>query len=141
MPRATGPVERAVRAKIPSGARLATPVQGRPFTVARLDDRGIVLLLGAQEAWTLLKWDCLEGILPFLAGKGWVVIGSRYETEGDPNTLDGYLKNWLKRATAGWVAVVLDRAGLVEIDRTRPARLRLTTTHVQPARPMHEPGR
>ena len=120
-----GQVQRAIRAAVPSGARLSTPARGAPFVVARVDDRGIVLLLGEQQAWTPLTWDCLEGIVPFLAGKGWVEIGSRYETRVDPNTLDGYLKGCLKRATAGWVAAVLERSGLVEIDRRRPARVRL----------------
>jgi hypothetical protein len=93
--------------------------------VARVDDRGIVLLLGEQEAWTPLSWECLEGIPLFLAGRDWVEIGTRFETRPDLSTLDGYLKRCLKRATAGWVAAVLERAGVVEIDRGRPARVRL----------------
>jgi hypothetical protein len=113
-----------VRAQVQSGTRLTTPARGAPFTVARVDDRGIVLLLGQQEAWTPLTWACLEGIVPFLAGRDWVNIGSVYETRIDPETLDGYLKSCVKRATAGWVAAVLDEAGVVEIDRRRPARVR-----------------
>jgi hypothetical protein len=120
-----GQVQRAIRAAVPSGAHLSTPARGASFVVARVDDRGIVLLLGEQQAWTPLTWNCLEGIVPFLAGKGWVEIGSRYETSADPDTLDGYLKGCLKRATAGWVAAVLERSGLVEIDRRPPARVRL----------------
>lgn len=52
-------------------------------------------------------------------------IGSKYETTADPGTLDGYLKGCIKRATAGWVAAVLESADVVEIDRGRPARVRL----------------
>lgn len=52
-------------------------------------------------------------------------IGSTYDTSADPATLDGYLKGCLKRATAGWVAVVLEGAGIVDLDRSRPARVRL----------------
>ena len=126
--RSTGPVERAVRAAAVGGSRLSTPSRGAPFTVAWVDDRGIVLLLREQDARTPLTWECLEGIDPFLASRGWVEIGSRYETQADPDTLDGYLKGFLKRATAGWVAAVLERAGLVEIDRGRPARVRLLRT-------------
>ena len=102
-----------------------TPVRGAPFIVARFDDQGMVLLLGQQEAWTRLTWECLEGVVPFLAGRGWVTIGSRYETSADATTLDGYLKGCVKRATAGWVAAVLEKAGLVEIDRRSPASVRL----------------
>jgi hypothetical protein len=35
------------------------------------------------------------------------------------------MKSFLKRATAGWVAVVLERAGVLVIDRSRPARVKL----------------
>jgi hypothetical protein len=48
-----------------------------------------------------------------------------YDIEGVPGTLDAYLKGWIKRTTAGWIAVVLERAGVVELDRRRPARVRL----------------
>lgn len=41
--------------------------------------------------------------MPFLRSRDWVKIGGRYEVEGDPGTLDGYLKTVMKRATAGWV--------------------------------------
>jgi hypothetical protein len=85
-----------------------------------------VLLLGVQRAWTPIRWSCLEGVPEFLRGRGWVPIGSVFAIEGSDDTLDGYLKTCLKRATAGWVAVVLERAGVVDIDRERPARVRLS---------------
>lgn len=85
----------------------------------------MVLLLGEQEAWTALTWSCLEGVIPFLARRGWVEVGSRYDVTGSPDTLDGYLKGCTKRATAGWVAAVLERAEVLEIDRSRPVRVRL----------------
>ncbi len=93
--------------------------------MAEINEKGVVLLLGAQEAWTLMTWACLEGVGPYLTGKGWVRIGSKYETSADPGTLDAYLKGFIKRATGGWVAVLLEHAGVVEIDRGRPAKVRL----------------
>ncbi len=111
MTRTTGPVERAIRANLRSGAKLATPTRGKPFTLARIDEPGIVLLLGAKEAWTPLRWECLEGIVPFLTGRGWVEVGSKVEVASDPTTLDGYLKRCTKTLTANWVAVVLEAAG------------------------------
>jgi hypothetical protein len=87
---------------------------------------GIVLLLGAGEHRTPLTWVCLEGILPLLRGRGGEIeIGSRHDVFGKPGTLDEYLKNCTKRTTAGWVAVVLEAAGLVDLIHTRPARIRL----------------
>jgi hypothetical protein len=38
----------------------------------------------------------------------------------------GYLKGWIKRQTANYVAVMLERAGVVELNRERPAQIRLT---------------
>jgi hypothetical protein len=125
MARVRGVVEQAIRGTVLSGTHLATPARGAPFSVARLDDRAMVLLLGQKEAWTPLAWECLEGIVPFLAGRGWVEIGTKYDTRADPATLDGYLKGYLKRATAGWVAAVLEHAGVVEVDRRPPAHVRL----------------
>jgi hypothetical protein len=122
-----GPVRQAIEASVRSGQPLTTPARGAPFTVARVDEKGIVVLLGANEAWTPLRWECLEGIVPFLHGRGWVEIGSRYDTTASPDTLDGYLKGCTKRATAGWIAAVLEKAGVVEIDRGRPTRVRLTS--------------
>ena len=84
-----------------------------------------LILLGVKEARTSLSWSCIEGVRPFLAGRSWVPIGSRYETVADRRTLDGYLKGCIKRATAGWVAALLERAGIIEIDRQPPARVRL----------------
>jgi hypothetical protein len=60
-----------------------------------------------------------------LRGKGWVPIGSIYSTQGTPGSLDAHLKTFINRATAGWVAVVLEKAGVITIDRTRPARIKL----------------
>jgi hypothetical protein len=37
-------------------------------------------------------------------------------------TLDAHLKQCLACATAGWVAVMLETAGVVHLDRTPPAK-------------------
>lgn len=84
-----------------------------------------MLLLGKNHAWTPLPWRAMEGVPDFLRGRGWVAIGSLYSTDSQPGSLDEYMKRFLKRATAGWVAVVLERAGVLAIDRTRPARVKL----------------
>lgn len=84
-----------------------------------------MLLLGQQDAWTRLTWQCHEGVVPFPTGRGWVEIGSSYETIAEPPTLDGFFEACLKRATAGWVTAELEEARLIEIDRRPPARVRL----------------
>jgi hypothetical protein len=68
-----------------------------------------VLLLGEKEAWTPLPWRAPEEVPDFLRGRGWVLIGSAYSTGSRQGSLDEHLKRFLKRATAGWVAVVLEQ--------------------------------
>ncbi len=121
----TGRVEAAIRGSVSPGNPLATPTGRAGFTVARYTTEGLVLLLGKQEAWTPLPWRAMEGIPDFLRGRGWVPVGSLYSTDSQPGSLDEYLKSFLKRATAGWVAVVLEQAGVLTIDRSRPARVKL----------------
>jgi hypothetical protein len=121
----TGRVEVAVRGVVPVGSRLPTPTGRGEFSVARYSTDGLVLLLGKKEAWTPLPWQALEDIPDLLRGQGWVQIGSVYSTASTDGTLDAYLKRFLKRATAGWVAVVLERAEVLAIDRSPPARVQL----------------
>jgi hypothetical protein len=102
-----GRVESAVRAAITPGDVLATPSGRGQFTVARYTTDSLVLLLDEKGAWTPLAWRALEEIPDFLRGRDCVLIGSVYSTESRQGSLDKHLKRYLKRATAGWVAVVL----------------------------------
>lgn len=83
-----------------------------------------MLLLGAKQASTPLPRRALEGRPGHLRGRGWILISGVYSTDSQAGSLDEYLKGFLKRATAGWVAVVLDKAVVLEIDRSRPARVK-----------------
>ena len=122
-----GPVEKAIRQNVTQGDVLHTPDKAKaaPFQIEGLDNECIVFLIGRKKTRTPIPWGCLEGIPNFLRGKDWIPIGTVYDTHIDAGTLDGYLKQYIKRATAGWVAVVLGKAGLIEIDRTRPMHVRL----------------
>ena len=120
-------VENAVRGSVSPGELLTTPTGRGRFKVERYTSEGLVLLLGAKEAWTPLPWRAMEGVPDFLRGRGWVAIGSLYSMDSQPGSLDEYLKSFLKRATAGWIAVVLERGGILVIDRSRPARVKLSS--------------
>lgn len=125
-----GPIETAIRKRFTHSERLYTPAKKRPFEIVVKQDvpnDELFLLLGGKRTPTSIRWECLEGIPDFLKGKDWVRIGGVFDTRGDPTTLDGYLKKCIKRATAGWIAVALEEAGIVEIDRRRPLRVRLKT--------------
>jgi hypothetical protein len=117
-----GPVETAVRRAVREGDILRTPLQAAAFSVGKLSGEGIVLELGEKRTPTSLKWACLEGVLPLVQRHGRLRInGSGKSTEIVEGTLDGYLKQHVKRLTAGWVAALLEKAGVVTIDRKPPA--------------------
>ena len=86
-------VRRAVEERVSSGSQLRTPSRGKPFVVHTIDGGGVVLLLGAGRWPTRLSWECLEGVVPFIREHGGEVdIGGRHEVEGNPGTLDEWLK-------------------------------------------------
>ena len=127
--RDVGPVEQAIKEALAPPVSLVTPMRNAPFELEKFERRGIVLLLGAQLTPTPISWKCLEGVPEHLRGRGWVKIGSKYELDSEPGTLDAYLKGCIARATGGWVAVVLEKAGVVDIRRERPAAVRLRDGH------------
>jgi hypothetical protein len=95
---------RFVRCHLPLSDRLAIPPGRGTFTVAQYTSAGLILLVGEKEARTPLPGRALEELPDFLRGRGWVPIGSRYSTDSMAGSMDEYLKRYLKRATAGWVA-------------------------------------
>lgn len=122
----TGPVERSVREAVAPGQVLPTLSGTATFKVAEYTAEHMIFLLGNKEARTRIPWAALEGVPDFLRGRT-VTIGGGYDKAGQPDTFDAYLKAFVYRATSGWVAVMLEEAGVIEVDRTRPARMRLST--------------
>lgn len=120
-----GAVETAIRESLAPGTRLPTPTGRATFVVAEFRADALILLLGHKRARTPLTWQCLEGLPDFLRSTDWVRVGANRELTVDPTTLDGYLKGCLKRQTADYVAVLLERAGIVDLRRARPAHVRL----------------
>ena len=121
-----GKVERAIREAIHPGMQLATPGQARPFEIAEINTDGIVLLLGQGQWRTPIPWDALEGLAHLLRGRGWVRTSAAYEYSDDVTTPSGHLKQYVYRETSNCVMVVLEQAGVVELDRRRPNKARLT---------------
>jgi hypothetical protein len=121
----SGPVQAAVRSSVRPGEVLPTPTGTTTFGVGQLRAEGLSLLFGPSQTRTWFSWYCLEGIPAYLDGQEWIPIGANRDVNGNYG-LDGYLKRCIKRQTANYVAIVLERAGVVELDRERPARVRLT---------------
>jgi hypothetical protein len=122
-----GPVERAIRANLSTGARLHTISRPSPFLLDKIDGRGIVLKLAMKWA-TRLSWECLEGTAPFLRGRGWVRAGGVHSIHSIPGSLDEYLKGCVYRDTTNWVAVILRDAGVVRVDPGPPLIVRVAPT-------------
>jgi hypothetical protein len=119
-----GPVEKAVRGAVAPGDKLLTPTQRQPFIVKTIDPDGVVLLLGQKQSPIRLGWDCLEEVVPFIDGLGGdVKIGGKNDVDGTPGTLDEHLKKFTTTNTAGWVAALLSKAGVLEIVDEHPALL------------------
>ncbi len=122
----SGGVEAAIRSRLVQGQTLYTPTQRATFTVSEIDAEGVILLLGQGRTKTRLNWACLEGIPNYVDSNGGdIEIGGVHQTVGRPGTLDAYLKGCVKRTTAGWVAVLLETAGIARIIRDSPARIRM----------------
>jgi hypothetical protein len=49
-----------------------------------------------------------------------MLIAGSYSISSKPGSLDKHLKRSVNRATAAWIAGVLETAGVVTIDRGRP---------------------
>jgi hypothetical protein len=123
-----GPAETAIRRAVAPREPLRTPSGRGRFSIARYTAEGLVLLLGQTQTPVRLPWRALEQIPDLLRGRGWMLIGGAYSTSGTPRSLDEHLKAFTHTATAGWVAVVLEKAGIITIDRQRPARIRLNSS-------------
>ena len=119
-----GSVETAIRASVDVGAELATPTARAIFVVGSVEVDGIVLLFGPTRTATKIPWDCLEGVRSYLGDTEWMEVGANRAPQGKPGTLDEYLKGCVKRPTANYVVVLLERAGVVELDRAMPVRVR-----------------
>jgi hypothetical protein len=117
-----------VRSSVEPRSVLTTLTETASFVVHSIDANGVVLLFGPKATPTPFSWDCLEGAADFLRGRDWVPVGANRVLAGNPGTLDEYLKQRVPRQTANYVAVLLERAGVVELDRGRPARVRLRQT-------------
>jgi hypothetical protein len=120
-----GPVETAIRKAVREGDVLGSVPRKAPFVVSQLRSDALVLALGEQATLTPIPWEALEGVSAFLKGRGWVGIGARHSKDVDAELFDGYLQQFVPRSVGSYVPAVLERAGIVEIDRKRPAAVRL----------------
>lgn len=117
----------AVMKAVQVGDRLPTPTGRGVFEIAEITDIGVTVLLGERQTPTHVPWSILDEALRQMSGRGWVPIGAIHASDSPRGSFEELLKPALHRSTANYIAVLLERAALLEIDRVRPARVRVRT--------------
>ena len=121
----TGSTEARVRATVHAGQHLLTPTGRARFEIGDIDRGGIVLLFGAGRWRTPVPWELLEEAVRSLSGRGWVLVGAQHRTDSAPGSLESIVKPALRRSAANYIAALLEYAGVCELDRRPPMRVRL----------------
>lgn len=106
---------------------LRTP-SGKQFKVIHGDGEKFVIETGRRPSTLKLPASAFEGAPDFLRGRGWIRIGAVHEIS-DEISFDTFLKRSSRGTSlASYVAPLLELGEIVEIDRKRPAKIRLKTS-------------
>jgi len=115
--------------KIPSFPRSLETPSGKQFKVVHIDGEKVLVETGRTPTTLRIPGSALEEAPRFLRGKGWVRIGAVHELSSE-TSLDSFLKRFSHGTSlASYVASLLELAGIAEIDRTRPAKIRLVASY------------
>ena len=96
-----------------------------PFKVTHTDSEKILIETGKKPSVLKIPASTLEEAPDFLRGKGWIRIGAVHEISNELS-LDTFLKRFTHGTSmASYVAPLLELADIAEIDRSRPAKIRL----------------
>ena len=106
------------------GTRIPTPSGRSVFEVAQITTDAIVLLFGAKRTRTRIPWTLLDEVMAAVPGERWMPVGAMHSSSSEAGTLEALLKPSLKRSTANYVAALLEKAGLLELDRSGTHRIR-----------------
>jgi hypothetical protein len=114
---------------IKKGMVLYTPVQRKQFKVHSVDDEKLVFFVGTKTKIEVPR-ACWDGIPSFLKGRDWVKIGAKHEITEKVllGSLERYLDgcpNKTSASAAEYVAPVLEYLNIVEVNHSRPSKIRL----------------
>ena len=110
--------------KIPLHSILKTPSGKAQFEFYHVDGEKVII---ETEGGSYIKIPaaCFENAPIFLRRRGWTGIGALHAISHE-ETFDNFVKRFTSgTSVASYVAPILEKAGIVEIDRSRPAKLRL----------------
>ena len=102
---------------------------GKQFKVTHIDGEKVLIETGKKPSTLKISASALEEVPDFLRGKGWIRIGAVHELS-DELSLDTFLKRFSHGTSlASYVAPLLELAEIAEIDRNRPAKIRLKASY------------
>jgi len=110
---------------IPVGSRLNTPSGSSEFEITELSSKRIIVTVGERNTRIAIPGSCFENSVAFLKGKDWVRIGAIHSFSY-PGSFDAYIKDFTKGVSAAsYVSPILEKAGIVQINPIRPAKIKL----------------
>jgi len=113
--------------KIPEGTVLKTPSRKKEFTVGKVYEKGVSVLVGQTETPITIPSSCFEGVPEFLREKGWIRIGVVHDVPFE-GSFESYVQSFTHRTSASsYVVPILETIGIIEVDRKRPSKIRLKT--------------
>jgi len=109
---------------VQDGSMFETPSGHSTFKVEAVNRTGVRIRVGV--GWPIrIPAECWEGIPSFLRGKGWVIIGATHGSP-PPGSFDQYLQQFTHGVSvASYVTPILERIGIVKVNRKKPSKIRL----------------
>jgi len=114
----------AITTQVSPGMKIATPSGRAKFEIYHINSLRVMIHVGKKRSTIKIPAQCFEDVPNFLLGKGWVRIGAIHKTIQE-DTFDSFVKQYTRRSAASYVAPILEKAGIIEIDRSIPAKVRL----------------
>ena len=115
--------------KIPRFPFTLETSSGKQFKVIHIDGEKVLIETGKKPSTLKIPASALEEAPDFLRGKDWIRIGAVHEIS-DELSLDTFLKRFSRGTSlASYVAPLLELAKIAEIDRNRPAKIRLKASY------------
>jgi hypothetical protein len=113
--------------KIPEGTVYKTPSRKKEFTIDKVYEKGVSVLVGQTETPITIPSSCFEGVPKFLREKGWIRIGAVHDVPFE-GSFESYVQSFTHGTSASsYVVPILEKIGIIEVDRKRPSKIRLKT--------------
>jgi len=118
-----------ITSRIPRFPHTLDTPSGKQFKITHIDGEKVLIETGKKPSILKIPASALEEAPNFLRGKGWVRIGAVHEVS-DVMSLDTFIKRFSHGTSlASYVAPLLELAEIAEIDRSRPAKIRLKASY------------